>query len=602
MDLVTPKDILSAAPMLKYPGGERLASLLFRIMKLDKLNHTYGGIYGLPPDEFIDAVIKEFGIQFRVSPDELQNIPKNGPFITISNHAYGGIDGIILLKILPSVRPDFKVLMNFLLAKIKPIEHFGFKVNPFERLPQVNSSYSGLKEALLHLKNGHPVGLFPAGEVAALQLSTGTITDKKWPHSILKLMRTAQVPIVPVYFNGYNSVLFNLLGMIHPVLRTARLPAEMYNKAGKEIQVRIGKPILVRDQARFKDIIEFGRYLRMRTFSLGIQPEKHRRLWHFTSNHPQPVIQPVLSTLIADEIERLKPDSVLFSLNGHYVFCAQPAQIPNIIVELGRLREITYREVGEGTNKPFDLDEFDKYYDQLFIWDDHEKSIVGGYRIGYGKQILESYGIKGFYIHTLFHINDNFAPILKLSIELGRSFIVKSCQKKPLSLFLLWKGILQVLVRHPEYRYLIGPVSISNEYRQLSKALTVEFLKKNYYNKEFAAFFTPRKKFVPETNPVIKKRVFHKVTGNKISLLDNFIQAFDPSFQTPVLLKKYLSINSEVIGFNVDPQFNNCLDVLIITDILDIPEETIKSLSKETRSPSIIEQDKLPELKSEFSH
>ncbi|MEI7661838.1 MAG: lysophospholipid acyltransferase family protein [Bacteroidota bacterium] len=583
MELVTPQDILSTTPLLKYPGGERLASLLFRMMKLDKINNAYGRIYELPPDEFIDAVIKELGIKFRVSPEEYQNIPKNGPFITISNHAYGGIDGIILLKILPALRPDFKVLMNFLLARIKPIEHYGIKVNPFESIPQVNSSYGGLKEALLHLKNGHPVGIFPAGEVAALQLTTGNITDKKWPHSITKLIRTAQVPIVPVYFAGQNSLLFSLLGMIHPMLRTARLPAEMYNKAGKEIQVRIGRPILVRDQARFKDISEFGRYLRMRTFSLGIQPEKHRRHWPFTIHLPQPVVLPVLSTLIADEIEKLKHGSILFSLNEHFVFCASPAQVPNIMVELGRLREITYREVGEGTNKACDLDEFDKYYDQLFIWDDSEKIIIGGYRIGYGKQILESHGLKGFYIHTLFHIKDEFAPVLNLSIELGRSFIVKTHQKKPLSLFLLWKGILQVLVRHPGYRYLIGPVSISNEYRQLSKALTVEFLKKNYYNKEIGAFFTPRKKFVPETNPVIKKRVFHKVTGNKISLLDNFIQAFDPSFQTPVLLKKYLSVNSEVIGFNVDPQFNNCLDVLIITDILDIPEETIKSLSKESR-------------------
>ncbi len=581
MELVKPNDIIHAVPGLNNPAGERVASLLFKIMKLDKINNTYGKIYELPPDAFIDAVIKELGINFLVSPDECQNIPRDGPFITISNHAYGGIDGIVLLKILPSVRPDFKILMNFLLAKIKPIDRFGFKVNPFENIPQMQSSYGGLKEALLHLKNGHPVGLFPAGEVAALQLRTGTVTDKKWPHSILKLIRTAQVSIVPVYFTGHNSILFSLLGMIHPVLRTARLPAEMYNKTGKEFQVRIGRPILVRDLARFKDIGELGKYLRMRTFSLGIQPEKHRRLWQFTFHHAQPVVLPVLSTLITVEIERLKHGNVLFSLNEHFVFCAHPGQIPNIMVELGRLREITYREVGEGTNKPCDLDEFDRYYDQLFIWDDSAKMIIGGYRIGYGKQIIESHGVKGFYINTLFHIKDEFVPVLNLSIELGRSFIVKTHQKRPLSLFLLWKGILKVLVRHPEYRYLIGPVSISNEYRQLSKALTVEFLKKNFYNKEFAAFFTPRKKFVPENNPVIKKKVFHKVTGNKVNLLDNFIQAFDPSFQTPVLLKKYLSVNSEVIGFNVDPQFSNCLDVLIITDILDIPAETIKSLSKE---------------------
>ena len=589
MDLVTPNDIFKAIPFLNHPGGERLASMLFRLMKLDKINKAYGELHGLPPGEFIDALIKEFGIQFRVAPEEYQNISATGPFITVSNHAYGGIDGVLLLKILPAVRPDYKIIMNFLLAKIKPIEDFGFKVNPFERLPQVQSSYGGLKEALLHLQHGHPLGMFPAGEVAALHLSTGNITDKKWPHSILKLIRTAKVPVVPVYFAGHNSVLFSILGMIHPMLRTARLPAEMYNKTGMEIGVRIGRPIPVRDQARFKDINEFGRYLRMRTFSLGIQPEKHRGPWSFHFHHPQPFVLPVIPSLIAGEIEKLKAGHVLFSINEYFVFCSPPDQIPNILIELGRLREITYREVGEGTGKPCDLDEFDKYYHQLFIWDDTEKCLIGGYRVGYGRQIVESYGIKGFYISTLFHIKDEFAPVLNLSIELGRSFIVKSHQKKPLSLFLLWKGILQVLVRNPEYRYLIGPVSISNEYRELSKALTVEFLKKNYYNREFAAFVTPRKKFVPETNPVIKKRVFHKSTGNKVTLLDNFIQAFDPSFQTPVLLKKYLSVNSEVIGFNVDPLFNNCLDVLIITDILDIPEETIKSLSKEFREPSLNE-------------
>ncbi|MEI6683726.1 MAG: lysophospholipid acyltransferase family protein [Bacteroidota bacterium] len=580
MELITPSDFSKASGVFQYPGGERLAALLFRIMKLDKINRAYGEIHGLPAAEFIDAVIRELGIAFNVAPEEYANIPAAGPFITISNHAYGGIDGIILLKILPSVRPDFKVLMNFLLAKIKPIESLGIKVNPFEKIPQVNSSYGGLKEALLHLKNGHPVGLFPAGEVASLQLKTGNITDKKWPHSMLKLIRSAQVPVVPVYFSGHNSMLFNLLGMVHPMLRTARLPAEMYNKAGKEIRVRIGRPVLVREQAKFKDISELGRYLRMRTYSLGIEPEKHRKIWHFSSHASQPLILPVLPSLIAEEIENLKAGSTLFSINENFVFCASPAQIPNIMVELGRLREITYREVGEGTGSPCDLDGYDQYYDQLFMWDDLEKCIMGGYRVGYGRQIMEAHGIKGFYINTLFHIKDEFSPILKLSIELGRSFIVRSYQKKPLSLFLLWKGIHQVLFTNPEYRYLIGPVSISNEYRELSKALTVEFLKKNYFNKEFAAFFTPRKKFIPETNPVIKKRVFHKVTGNKISMLDNFIQAFDPAFQTPVLLKKYLSINSEVIGFNVDPMFNNCLDVLIITDTLDIPEETIRSLSK----------------------
>lgn len=256
--------------------------------------------------------------------------------------------------------------------------------------------------------------------------------------------------------------------------------------------------------------------------------------------------------------------------------------------ELGRLREITYREVGEGTNKSLDLDDFDSYYSHLFIWDDLNKRIIGGYRIGYGNKIIKSHGIKGFYISTLFHIRDEFSQVLGLSMELGRSFIIKPEQKKPLPLFLLWKGILYLLCKDPGLRYMIGPVSISNTYSDLAKTLTVEFLKKNYYNRELAGFLNSRKKFKSRIPPVIRKKSFYKATGKKIDNLDSFIQAFEPAFRTPVLLKKYLSVNSEVIGFNIDPDFNNCLDVLILTDILDIPEEIIRSLSKELKDGSIM--------------
>jgi putative hemolysin len=590
MKLVTPKDIIKAVPSLVYAGGEFTASLLYRLMKLDKINAFYEKNQGLPAHEFVDSAMKTLGFHFDVPEDEFRNIPVNGPFITISNHAYGGIDGMILFKLLHSTRPDFKILMNFLLGKIKPIEGYALKVNPFEKISSGQSSYAGLKETLHHLKQGHPIGLFPAGEVASLNINTGNVTDKKWPHSVLKLIRKARVPIIPIYFEGHNGFFFNLLGLIHPMLRTARLPAELFNKTGKTIHVRIGRPISVREQDRLGDINDFGKYLRMRTFSLGIHPEKSKKSYHVSGHCQQPVAPTVQAGLIAEEIGKIKPDCLLFSLNQHCVFCSPSNRIPQIMKELGRLREITYREVGEGTNKPLDLDDFDQYYQQLFIWDDVEKQIIGGYRIGFGNKIIETHGIEGFYISTLFHINDKFLPVLKLSMELGRSFIIKSCQKKPLSLFLLWKGILYLLCKHPEFRYMIGPVSISNTYSDLSKALTVEFLKKNFYNKELAGFITARKKFVPQIPPVIRKKVFHKVTGNKLVNLDNFIQAFEPAFHSPVLLKKYLSVNSEAIGFNVDPFFNYCLDVLIITDILDIPQETIKSLSRELKDHSILER------------
>ena len=580
MAIVSIKDLKKAIPLLHFPGGDFLANLLYRIMKLEKINNWYDQMESMPGPEFIEKTIEVLGFQYDVKAEEYQNIPGKGPFIMISNHPYGGIDGIILLKILPSIRPDFKILMNFMLARIKPIETFGFTVNPFEKIPSVFSSYAGLREAMGYLKNGHPIGLFPAGEVASFQVKSGKVTDKQWPHSIIKMILKARVPVIPVYFGGHNSAWFYLLGMIHPALRTACLPSELFNKSGKTIKVRIGRPVSVREQEKFRDIKEFRRYLRMRIFSLGIQGEKQGKEKFFRYKKPMPVISPVSTETIADEIEKLKQDSLLFSMNNHYVFCSPSVKIPGILKELGRLREITYREVGEGTNKSIDLDAFDLYYRQLFIWNADEKKIIGGYRVGFGNEIMESNGIKGFYISTLFHIRDEITPLFSLSMELGRSFIIRSFQKKPLSLFLLWKGILQLLIRHPEFQYMIGPVSISNSFSELSKGLTVTFLKKNYFNKDFAELFVPRKHFIPRINPVIRKRLFHKITGNNLNNLDHFIQSFDPGFRVPVLIKKYLSVNAEVVGFNVDPKFNNCLDVLLITNINDIPKDTIKSLLK----------------------
>jgi len=592
-ELISVADLMNAIPILKYQGGMYLAIVLHRLMKIEKINKLYAPLHELSAIDFIDSLISQLGFHFEVEPTEVQNIPCNGPFIAISNHAYGGIDGIILMKLFHDIRPDFKILMNFLLTRIRQIGEFGLKVNPFETSPNAYSNFGGLKEALNHVRSNHPLVIFPAGEVSAFHLKSMRVDDKKWPHSVVKLIRKASVPVVPIYFEGHNGFLFNLLGMVHPIIRTARLPAEMLNKSGKTIHVRIGRPISVKEQNKLTDINDFGRYLRMRTFSLGLNPEKCKR--SYSIGKQEPLVQPIPIDLITDEIEKLKSDSLLFSINESFVFCASSDRIPETMKELGRLREITYREVGEGTNKSLDVDNFDLYYHQLFIWDAIDKKITGGYRVGFGKQIVESHGINGFYLSTLFHISDRFTSLLQLSMELGRSFIIKSCQKKPLSLFLLWKGILYLLCKHPEYRYMIGPVSISNACNNLSKALTVEFLRKNHYNKELAAFFAPRKKFIRRFPSVIKKRVFHKATVNGIGSLDNFIQAFDPAFQTPVLIKKYLSINSEVLGFNVDPLFNNCLDVLIMTDILDIPQETIRALSREFNDHTILERFTIPD-------
>ncbi|MEI8005095.1 MAG: lysophospholipid acyltransferase family protein [Bacteroidota bacterium] len=590
MDLVTPKDLVNASNALRVFGGERLAGVIFRLLRLDLINKTYNNNFHLSPEEFLDKVLEEIKVTYSVSGQDMENIPADGSFITISNHAYGGIDGLILISLIRKQRPDYKVLVNFLLTRIIPLQKWFVGVNPFEANKDVKSSFGGLKDAIVRLGNNHPMGFFPAGEVSSYKLRQNSITDREWQHSMLKFIKKARIPIVPVYFAGHNSILFNFLGFVHPVLRTIKLPSELYNKKRKEIQVRIGSPVQVRDQDEFHDIEEFGRFLRMKTYTLGLDGKPGKVGDKIHTHSQEPVVEPVPGSQVAEEIRQIKNEFLLFRVKDSFVFCAPSARIPNIMKEIGRRREITYREVGEGTNKSFDIDRYDPCFEQLFIWDDSEKQLVGGYRVGKGQEILAKSGMKGFYITSLFKINRKFMPILNVSIELGRSFIIKEYQKKPLSLFLLWKGILYLLLKNPNYRYLLGPVSISNEFKPISKSLCVEFLKANHFNSELAGYIKAKNPYRAKSPKIIEKELFLKHTGNDTGKMDDFIRDFDPLYKTPILLKKYLSVNAEILGFNVDPLFNNCLDALTILDLFEVPFATIEGLAKEFQDQSLLER------------
>jgi hypothetical protein len=257
--------------------------------------------------------------------------------------------------------------------------------------------------------------------------------------------------------------------------------------------------------------------------------------------------------------------------------------------ELGRLREITFREVGEGTNRSMDLDEYDLYYNQLFVWDNQHNKIVGAYRVGKGKEILNRYGVKGFYLQSLFRMNRRFQPTLRQSLELGRSFIIKEYQRRPMPLFLLWKGILYFLLKHSEYRYLIGPVSISNNFSQFSRGLIMQYIREHHFDKKLSRYVRPRTRYnVPGFN--VDEEILLANTDD-LNKFDRFIKEVEPNDYTmPILLKRYLKLNGKIIGFNLDPKFNDALDGLLVLDLYDVPMETIASLSKEINDDSILER------------
>lgn len=577
MQLISTEDVVNAVNLNKF-GGENMARIIMSVLQIDKINQLYANHYNKQPKDFLNSIINDIGINYSLYQGDLEKIPAYGPFVIVANHPFGGIEGVILLDCILAKRPDFKIIANFLFQRIEPIKEFVLAVNPFETHKHVKSSFSGLRYGMEHLIQGHPLGIFPAGEVSTYHKDSIGITDKAWNISILKFIKNAHVPVIPMYFHGKNSSAFYFMGRIHPLLRTVKLPSEMLNKKNTKIKLSIGNTISLSEQNSYPDIESYGQFLRTKTYALPfnnihlepITPVKKRSKSIHNQDNPLSLI---------NEIRNISEKYILFKWQEYTVFCTPVHAIPVIIKEIGRLREITFREVGEGTNKSLDLDKYDAYYDQLFIWNEIENEIVGGYRLGKGYEILPERGIKGFYTNTLFHFENKTESIFSQCVELGRSFVVSKYQRKPWSLFLLWKGIFYFINKNKQCRYLLGPVSISNNYKLSSKQLMVAFIEKYFYNNAVSANIKPRNPFVSTSNKETMS-LLDDITD--LNALDRIIRELESSgLKMPVLLKKYLNLGGEIIGFNMDPKFNNCLDCLLILDFKKIPADFIDSLSKD---------------------
>jgi len=557
----------------------------------NKLNDMYHKLSDKSGYEFIVAVLSNLGAKYEMEPESLNNIPEKGAFIVISNHPFGGLEGLILLKEFLKIRKDFKVLGNFLLHRIDQLKEYVIPIDSFELADSKKMNVPSMKAAIGHLNEGGSLLIFPAGEVSSYNPVKNEICDRKWMTPALKLIKKASVPVLPVFFTGSNSILFHSLGFIHPILRTAKIPSELMNKKNKLIKIKTGHFISVKEQSEYENIERFGRFLRVKTNLLNsaLEIKKFFQPGLSFPVKPEKIVPPLNVEILSKEVENLPDENLLFKQNYFSVYYAPSSAIPNVIYELGRLREITFREIGEGTNKKSDLDEYDLYYYHLFIWDNSAKAIVGAYRIGMGNEIIHQYGKKGFYINSLFKIQKDFKTILSDSLELGRSFVRKEYQQNPLSLFLLWKGILQFLIRNPEYRYLIGPVSISNRYSKVLKSLIVKYIEENHFNGYLAQFIRPRKKFrVPGLG--IDAYILTENIKN-LKDLDSVIKSMDPNhYRLPVLLKKYLELNGKIIGFNIDPKFNDALDGLLVLDLYKVPDDSIKMLSKELDSVELMKR------------
>ncbi len=549
---------------------QRVSDPLFRFSGINAAYRQLLERRRLNDVSFFDQGLDVLGVSYHVNDEDLVRIPSEGPVFLVANHPFGGVDGLILGSLLDRVRTDGKLLVNFLLGRIDDMGGRCFYVDPFGGPDARKANMRGMKESLGWLKKGHAMATFPSGTVSHLKWGSRHVTDPEWADNIALLVQRTGATVVPVYFNGRNSGLFQLAGLLHPRLRTLMLPREMLRLRGSKVEIRIGNPISARRLRHFGSGREIMDFLRLRTYILKSREVAEKTVFtkdQRRSHSGKPIVPAQPLELLEREIASLTGEELLLE-QGHYaVYAARADRIPHLLEEIGRLRELTFRAVGEGTGESADLDSFDANYYHLFVWNREERELVGAYRLGLTGEILPAQGKHGLYTSTLFRFKTSVIRSIDPAIELGRSFVVEKYQRKPLSLGLLWRGIGQFIVRHPQYCTLFGPVSISNEYRSLSKNLMVTYLTEHNQDPILASKVKARNPLRSRFFGSLDRSSFKRSVRDieDVSALISEIER--ESRGVPVLLRQYLKLNATFLSFNVDPDFNDSLDGLMLVDL-----------------------------------
>ncbi len=583
------KSILESELWLSNPHSNTVGATLkrFASVTLDRflLLRAIRDIYReLPPCqdafEFVGNSLEILKIKYDSGQSHLDAIPDSGPAVVTANHPFGGIDGLILIDLLSKKRKDVMVMANYFLGNVRELKEIFFMVDPFGEKGSERKNISSLKQAVRWVKEGGMLVTFPAGEVSHLTLKTRKIEDSQWNRTLGRLIHMTKAPVLPIYFHGRNSIPFQVAGVVHPKLRTALLPMELLRKKRSTIKLKIGKVIPYHKMSTMDDPGNLMDYLRFRTYLLGKSigsrqdMEGRGNSVGLPDMKKAPVIPAVDAGVLVDEISKLPPEQKLVQTGPLCVYYGMALQIPAVLIEIGRLREITFRGTGEGTGRAVDLDRFDQDYVHLFLWNEKEQEVVGAYRLGRTDKILPARGKKGLYTHTLFDYKQRLLSEMGPALEMGRSFVRKEYQKSFSALLLLWKGIGSYVAKNPRYRMLFGAVSITNDYHSYSRDLMVTFLKMNHFLPHLSGLVKPRSPYKPSFKGINTKTIH--VGGNDVEEISSWISGIEEDGKgVPILLKQYLKLGGKLLCFNIDNDFEKVLDGLILVDLKETDSKVL---------------------------
>ena len=532
-------------------------AMLKKLVHQDEINRFITSNRHLVGLEFLDAVLDHFDFKFSISNRDRQNIPDQGRLLIVANHPLGSLDGLALIKLVSEIRPDVKIVATTLLNQIDPLSELFLSV---DNMSKKASHFKSMKSIVTALQAEQAVIMFPTGEVSRIR--PNGVRDEKWKSGFVHLAKKTKAPILPVHIDGKNSALFYSLSTIYKPVGTMMLVNEMFNKHDKEIAFKVGRPIPW-DSIASLDLSpkEIAKKMRKQVYALT---KKKSKVYFKTMEN---VVHPANRQFIRNELKQ--SELIGATQDGKQIFLFDYRSNSSVIREIGRLRELSFRQVEEGTGNRIDIDDYDRYYRHLVLWDDEELEIVGAYRIGEAWKIVRDKGLPGLYSHSLFEYREDMIPYLGRAIELGRSFVQPRYWGKR-SLDYLWYGIGAYIQRHPEVKYMFGPVSLSAAYPEEAKQEIV-----NFYSTLFGQrneMVIPRQPRVPETDHDFLefKNVCEESEYKKAyALLNNNLN--DMGVRVPTLFKQYVELchpgGCEFLGFNVDPDFSNCIDAMILVHL-----------------------------------
>ncbi|KZN36809.1 GNAT family N-acyltransferase [Pseudoalteromonas luteoviolacea] len=521
---------------------------------------TYPHLEGL---EFVEQVLEELDFDARFKPKQIEHIPSEGSVVIVANHPIGSLDALALIKVLAKARPDLKVVANRMLMSITPMHSL--------LLPVDNLSNASRKQELAniqkHLKAEGALLIFPAGEVS--RLSPTGIKDCKWNSGFLRMAKKANCPILPIFIKAKNSPLFYGTSMIYKPLASLLLVKEMFKQRQKSLEFEIGAsipPTSYRlDNLKDKEVVALIRKQLYRLNSKKSLPLKTQT----------PIAMPECKKELKKAIEQC--ERLGETADGMQIYLYQYQGSSAIFRELGRLREIAFRAVGEGSGKRRDTDKYDMYYQQLVLWDAKQLELVGAYRLASARQVVKEHGVKGLYTSSLFSYKDDMQSYFDQGLELGRSFVQPKYWGRK-SLDYLWYGIGAFIKRYPEHRYLFGPVSLSNSLPDKAKAMLVYHYQ--HYFSQLPELAMPNNEFKLSQSQLSTCQSLFSGEDVKEDFAELKHILANMGAQVPTLFKQYTELCEEnganFLSFSIDPDFNNCIDGLVLVDLTKLKANKAK--------------------------